>query len=82
LCHVGEDMSSLHLFKMGDKLHIISGSGRIAVHMAMERMSGASPHALDNVALREVVCIMCCAMCSSCTEGDLKISYLVGSVGC
>jgi hypothetical protein len=44
---------------MGDKLHIISGSGRIAVHVVVERMSDASPHALDNVAPHEVVCIMC-----------------------
>jgi hypothetical protein len=51
LCHVGEDMSSLHLLKMGDELHVISGSGRIAVRVVV--MSDA----LDNV-----VCIMCCAL--------------------
>jgi hypothetical protein len=57
-------MSSLHLLKIGDKLHIISWSRRVAVRVVVERMSDASLRALDNVALRKVVCVTCCALCS------------------
>jgi hypothetical protein len=61
--HDGEDMSTLHLLKMGDKLHIISGSRRISVHMGVERMT-ASPCTLDIVALHKIVLSVLCLVFS------------------